>query len=83
MKTIYYKDFDKRGILIDVEDEYVYQMGHLREAINIPYEKLLYNKDQLLDKNKKYYIYCHGGVKSRRACNILEAYHFDVTQLLK
>ena len=47
MKTIYYKDFDKRGILIDVEDEYVYQMGHLREAINIPYEKLLYNNTQL------------------------------------
>ena len=33
--------------------------------------------------NKKYFIYCNGGVKSRKAVNVLEFYGYDVTLVYK
>ena len=70
------------GKLINVEDETDYNIKHVPGSINIPYDKLLYNKDSLLNKNETYYIYCEGGHKSKRAVNILEAYGFKVVQVI-
>ena len=53
------------------------------DSINIPYERLLINHKELLDKNNKYFIYCNGGVKSRKAVNILDFYGYDVTLVYK
>ena len=50
---------------------------------HIPYETLLINHKELLDKNKKYFLYCNGGVKSKKATNILEFYGYDVTYVSK
>ena len=83
MKRINIKDYNNNmGILIDLEDKETYQLKHIDGAINIPYEKLLYNKDKLLNKNDNYYLYCKGGYKSRMATNLLEAYGYNVTQVL-
>ncbi len=81
MKKILLKDYhDDMGIFIDINytDKKIVCNG-----IHIPYEELLINHKELLDKSKKYYIYCNGGVKSKKAVNILEFYGYDVTLVYK
>ena len=83
MKRISIKEYNSNlGILICLEDKDSFLIKHINGSINIPYDILLYNKDKLLDKNKKYYLYCNGGYKSRMATNLLDAYGYDVTQVL-
>lgn len=81
MKKILLKDYQESdGIFIDVDynDKKITKNG-----LHIPYERLLINHKELLDKNKKYFIYCNGGVHSRKAANILDFYGYDVTVVYK
>lgn len=71
------------GTLIDVSDEITYKQNPNPGSINIPYEKLLLNYKELLNKNKKYYIMCLKGVHSRKVVSILEFYGYDVTQVMR
>lgn len=71
------------GTLIDVSDEITYKQTPNPGSINIPYEKLLLNYKELLNKNKKYYIMCLKGVHSRKVVSILEFYGYDVTQVMR
>ncbi len=81
MKKILLKDYQKNmGIFIDVNNN---DNNVVSGSVHIPYEKLLINHSELLDKNKKYYIYCNGGIKSKKAVNILEFYGYDVTLIVK
>ena len=32
---------------------------------------------QKLDKNKNYYVYCHSGVRSVQACQIMKSFGFE------
>lgn len=81
MKRILLKDYkENMGIFLDVNYE---NSNVVEKAINIPYERLLINHKELLDKSKKYFIYCNGGVKSRKAVNILDFYGYDVTLVVK
>ena len=83
MKTININEYDQSlGPLIDIEPKEVYNQKHISGAINIESSLLLYNRQKLLDKNKTYYIYCQGGRKSRRVVNILDAYGYNVVQVL-
>lgn len=78
MKKILLSDYhDSMGIFINLN----YNNDDL--GIHIKYEDLLVNHKELLDKNKKYYIYCNGGIKSKKAVNILEFYGYDVTLVYK
>lgn len=82
MKRININEYKKEmGELIDVEDQYTYSLKHYPGSINIPYQKLNMNYKTLLDKNKKYYIMCQGGYKSKKIVSILEFYGYDVTQV--
>ena len=82
MKRINIKDYNyNMGILIDVRDPIYFEKEHYQNSINIPYNKLLLNHQKLLDKNKKYYITCTKGYKSKKAVSILEFYGYDVTQV--
>ncbi|MGN1371162.1 MAG: rhodanese-like domain-containing protein [Candidatus Coprovivens sp.] len=81
MKKILLKDYNSNmGIFIDINynDSKV-----VDNSIHIVYEDLLINHKELLDKNKKYYIYCNGGIKSKKAVNILDFYGYDVTLVYK
>lgn len=81
MKKIILKDYrDYMGIFIEVSDNY---NNVVKGSIHIPYENLLVNYKELLDKNKKYYIYCKGGIKSKKVVNILSFYGYDVTLVIK
>lgn len=81
MKKILLKDYKSNmGVFIEVNNN---DNKVIPESVHIPYEKLLINRSELLDKNKKYYIYCNGGIKSKKAVNILEFYGYDVTLVIK
>lgn len=83
MKSIDYKDYDYSGVLIDLEDKISFQNEHFEGAINIPLSKLISSYKTILSKDKKYYFYCTGGVKSRKATMIFSSLGFDVTQVIK
>ena len=51
--------------LIDIRENYEYKMNHIDNAINIPIDTLELVPEKYLKKNKKYYLYCDLGVKSR------------------
>ena len=83
MKIINEKDYNKEmGILIDVRDPISYKNNHNIDSINVYYDRLLLNHNTLLDKNKKYFIICDKGNKSKRAVRILEFYGYDVTYVI-
>lgn len=70
MKTININEYTHNGELINLD-----------EVDN--YEKLLYNPNLYLDKNKKYYFYCKKGIKSKKVVSILEIYGYDVIRVIK
>lgn len=81
MKRIMLSDYkENMGVFVDVNN---YDNNVVSGSIHIPYEHLLVNHRELLDKNKKYFIYCNGGIKSKKAVNILEFYGYDVTLVYK
>lgn len=81
MKKILFKDYENSmGVFININ----FQNSHIFDnEINVNYENLLINHKEILDKNKKYFIYCNGGVKSKKAVSILEFYGYDVTLVYK
>jgi len=83
MKTINERDYmPSLGVLIDVRDPISYKEKHNPYSKNVYYDKLLMNHKILLDKNKKYYIICDKGHKSKQAVRILEFYGYDVTYVI-
>lgn len=83
MKVINEKEYRKElGILIDVKDEISYKAKHHPDSINIYYDRLLLNHQIYLDKNKRYFIMCDKGHKSKQAVRILEFYGYDVTYVI-
>lgn len=56
--------------IIDVRSEEEYKNGHIKNAINIPLDKIE-GHDFDLDKNDKLIIHCRTNVRSRRAIEIL------------
>ena len=83
MNVIKYEGYNpKEGTLFDLEEAKIYKKKHLYGAVNIPYDKLMANYKKILDKEKKYFIYCRKGVKSKKAISILEYNGYDVTQVI-
>lgn len=70
MKTININEYTHDGELINLDEVEFY-------------EKLLYNPNLYLDKNKKYYFYCKKGIKSKKVVSILEIYGYDVVRVIK
>lgn len=84
MKSINLSSFSlSMGILIDVRNKDEYEKKHIPGSINIPYNELIFNHSKYLSKSKKYYLICSGGIKSKRATNILSIYGYDVTNIIK
>ncbi|MGN1337246.1 MAG: rhodanese-like domain-containing protein [Candidatus Coprovivens sp.] len=81
MKKILLKDYrSNMGIFIDINNE---ASKVVKDYKHIRYEELMINYSELLDKNKKYYIYCNGGVRSKKAVSVLSFYGYDVTLVYK
>lgn len=71
------------GQIIDVREKAEYIKKHIEGSINIPYNELIFNHNKYLDKNKRYFLICSGGIKSKRATNILTIYGYDVVNINK
>lgn len=59
--------------IIDVSDRYTYNLNHINGSINIPYDELLSNYRNYLNKNETYYLYCKSGKLSKRASIVLSS----------
>ena len=69
--------------IIDVSDKYTYSQNHIQGSINIPYDVLINNYRQYLNKNENYYWYCKTGKLSKRATMVLSSLGYKVFYLEK
>ena len=65
-----------KEFLLDVREEYEYQEGHIKGAVNLPLREILEKKDSL-PKNKDIYVYCRSGHRSADAVNFLKSLGFE------
>ena len=66
----------KNPTIIDIRDNYSYQTGHIKNALNIPYYSLLGNYSLYLNKRDKYYLYCDYGHQSKNISDRLNAFGY-------
>lgn len=71
-----------RDIIIDIRSNYSYDMGHIKNAINIPYYNLLNNFSHYLDKHKTYYLYCEYGKQSEEISNRLNMFGYNTFNII-
>ena len=62
--------------IIDIRDNYSYQQGHIKNAINIPYYSLLSNYSIYLNKQDTYYLYCDYGHQSMEISRLLNLFGY-------
>ena len=65
-----------KEFLLDVREEYEYQDGHIKGAVNLPLREILGKKDSL-PKDKDIYVYCRSGHRSADAVNFLKSLGFE------
>lgn len=70
------------NILLDIRDKYEYNLNHIKNAINIPYNYLLTIPENYLKLSITYYIYCDNGYKSREVCLFLNELGYKVIDLV-
>lgn len=51
--------------IIDIRNKYIYDLKHIDNSINIPYDYLIINPSKYLNKNDTYYLYCQAGYTSK------------------
>ena len=70
---------DEKGYLLDVRSEEEYEESHIPNAnlLNIRNPQLFMNGLEKMDKSLNYYVYCHSGVRSIRACQIMKPLGYD------
>ena len=65
-----------KEFLLDVREDYEYQNGHIKGAVNLPLREILSQKDTL-PKDRDIYIYCRSAHRSADAVNFLKSLGFD------
>ncbi len=68
---------DTNSKIIDLRDNYIYQLGTIPTAINIPSNFLMTMPEEYLDHSTYYYLFCDYGVKSSKVVRYLRerGYH--------
>lgn len=61
-----------KKIIIDLREPREYYLFHLENSINIPYDKLMNNYKELLNKEDMYIFYCKSGILSKKASVFLK-----------
>ncbi|HEU4497384.1 MAG TPA: rhodanese-like domain-containing protein [Flavobacterium sp.] len=72
---------DENAIILDVRTEDEFSRGQIPGARNIDIYKgqgFIYEIEEL-DKSKNYYVYCQAGVRSAKACTIMNSLGFEKT----
>ena len=65
-----------KEFLLDVREEYEYEEGHVKGAVNLPLREILSQKDSL-PKDRDIYVYCRTAHRSADAVNFLKSLGFD------
>ena len=70
---------DKNSYLLDVRTDDEFEDSHIPNSklLNIKDPQLFMDGIQKLDKTKNYYVYCHSGVRSVQACQIMKSFGFE------
>ncbi len=63
--------------IIDIRDNYSYNIGHINNSLNIPYYSLLSNYSLYLNRNDKYYLYCDYGKQSKEISDRLNLFGYN------
>lgn len=66
-------------VIVDVRTKEEYDSGHLKNALNIPYDEI--NQSTKLDKSKTIMVYCKSGNRSKIAYDRLIELGYDVYDL--
>lgn len=72
---------DENAVIVDVRTEDEFNRGMIPGAKNIDIYKgqgFIYEVEEL-DKNKNYYVYCQAGMRSAKACGIMNELGFATT----
>ena len=67
--------------IIDIRENYLYQMKHIPNSINIPYSYLVINPNKYLNKSDTYYLYCQAGYSSKSLAKRLNNLGFNTYSL--
>lgn len=72
---------DENAVILDVRSEDEFNEGFIANAINIDIHRGqdFVTEIEALDKNKKYYVYCRSGMRSAKACEIMNQLGFENT----
>lgn len=68
--------------IIDIRNKYDYNLGHIKNAKNIPSNNLLAMPEYYLNKNESYYIYCQYGNLSKNVVNSLKNKGYQVINVI-
>ena len=63
---------NKEVVLVDVREPYEIEICNVKESLFIPMNEIPQNIDQL-DKEKRYAVICHSGVRSLHVANYLNS----------
>ena len=67
--------------IIDIRNKNDYLLGHIPNAISIPYNDIFLNPSKYLNKNDLYYIYCRTGVTSKKLVNYLNKLGYNTVNI--
>ena len=67
--------------IIDIRPSYEYARGHVKNAVNIPYDVLMMYPDSYLKRGEAYYLICAHGSLSQRASIILQSHGYNVANV--
>lgn len=70
---------ENEHIIIDVRSKEEYDLGHIKNSINIPYDEIDSSLD--LDKEKLIFVYCKSGNRSKIAYESLIQLGYEVYDL--
>ena len=70
---------DKNSYLLDVRTDEEFEDSHIPNSnlLNIRDPQLFMDGIRELDKHKNYYVYCHSGVSSVQACQVMKSFGFE------
>lgn len=68
--------------IIDIRDNYLFNLGAIPNSKNIPMNFLVMNPSNYLNSDDTYYIYCNRGINSKKTCEILSSLGYNVINII-
>lgn len=68
--------------IIDIRENYLYNVLRIKNSENIPYQFLVLNPNDYLEKDKIYYLLCEHGHKSKMVSELLNKQGFQTYNIV-